>query len=68
MIAQNMRFVELNISRLADSGVLGDKETAAIKSAYLIIAQLRRALDYDPSAVTAQDVVERISALTGERQ
>ena len=64
----NMRSVEWTLHRLSESGVLGKKETDALKSACLIVAQLRIVLDYDPSMVTVEDVNNKIFYRTGGEQ
>jgi hypothetical protein len=63
-----MRDVEWTLRRLSESGILGDKETDALKSACLIVAQLRIVLDYNPSKVTVEDVNNKIFYRTGGEQ
>ena len=65
MSCANMRDVEWTVNRIAEAGILGDKETSALKAACSIIAQLRRVLDYSPSFVTTEDVMDLIFRRTG---
>ena len=65
MRCANMRDVEWTVNRIAEAGILGDKETSALNAACLIIAQLRRVLDYSPSFVTTEDVIDLIFRRTG---
>jgi hypothetical protein len=65
MSCANMRDVEWTLVGLIDSGILGKRQTDALRSARAIIANLRLVLNYDSAAVTTEDVMDLIFRRTG---
>ena len=65
MSCANMRDVEWTLGGLIDSGILGKRQTDALRSARAIIANLRLVLNYDSAAVTTEDVMDLIFRRTG---
>ena len=65
MSCANMRDVEWTLGGLIDSGILGKRQTDALRSARAIIANPRLVLNYDSAAVTTEDVLDLIFRRTG---
>jgi len=61
----NMRETEWTLLGLAECGVLGEKQTDAVKQACMLIASMRQILNYKSEMVCSDDVINELFIRTG---